>query len=167
VIAADSFAGERERGTLEALLHTPTTDRELMTGKFLAAWLPAVTVAWVGFAVYSVLANVLMWSRLGAIFFPSPTWLLLAFWVTPAISALGLGVMVIASSRVQSLQAAHQIGSLVVLPVVLLLIVQISGTMLFAPLLVTLMGALLWLTAGIAIVAGSGSLKRQALAVRI
>jgi ABC-2 type transport system permease protein len=167
VIAADSFAGERERGTLEALLHTPTTDRELMTGKFLAAWLPAVTVAWVGFAVYSVLANVLMWPRLGAIFFPSPTWLLLAFWVTPAISALGLGVMVIASSRVQSLQAAHQIGSLVVLPVVLLLIVQISGTMLFAPLLVTLMGALLWLTAGIAIVAGSGSLKRQALAVRI
>jgi ABC-2 type transport system permease protein len=167
VIAADSFAGERERGTLEALLHTPTTDRELMTGKFLAAWLPAVAVAWAGFAVYSILANVLMWPQLGAVFFPSPTWLLLAFWVTPAISALGLGVMVITSSRVQTLQAAHQIGSLVVLPVVLLLIVQISGAMLFSPLLVTLMGALLWLAAGGAIVAGSGSLKRQALAVRI
>jgi ABC-2 type transport system permease protein len=108
-----------------------------------------------------------MWPQLGAVFFPSPTWLLLAFWVTPAISALGLGVMVITSSRVQTLQAAHQIGSLVVLPVVLLLIVQISGAMLFSPLLVTLMGALLWLAAGGAIVAGSGSLQRQALALRI
>jgi ABC-2 type transport system permease protein len=167
VIAADSFAGERERGTLEALLHTPTTDRELLAGKFLAAWLPAVVVAWAGFAVYSVLANVLMWPALGRVFFPSPTWLLLAFWVTPAISALGLGVMVIASSRVNSLQAAHQIGSLVVLPVVLLLIVQISGTMLFSPLLVTLMGGALWLVAGVVLYAGSGSLKRQALAARI
>jgi ABC-2 type transport system permease protein len=75
--------------------------------------------------------------------------------------------MVIASSRVNSLQAAHQIGSLVVLPIVLLLIVQISGTMLFSPLLVTMMGGLLWLVAGVVLYAGSGSLKRQALAARI
>jgi ABC-2 type transport system permease protein len=167
VIAADSFAGERERGTLEALLHTPTTDRELLTGKFLAAWLPAIVVAWSGFAVYSLLANALAWPSLGRIFFPSPTWLLLAFWVTPAISALGLGVMVIASSRVQSLQAAHQVGSLVVLPVVLLLIVQITGTLLFSPELVLVMGALIWIAAGVTVYAGAGSLKRQALAVRI
>jgi ABC-2 type transport system permease protein len=167
VIAADSFAGERERGTLEALLHTPTTDDELLAGKFLAAWLPAIVVAWVGFAVYSVLANVLLWPRMGQVFFPTPTWLLLAFWVTPAISALGLGIMVIASSRVNSLQAAHQVGSLVVLPVVLLLIVQITGTMLFAPMMVTVFGALLWAAAGLLLLLGAGSLKRQALAVRI
>jgi ABC-2 type transport system permease protein len=167
VIAADSFAGERERGTLEALLHTPTTDRELMTGKFLAAWLPAVVVAWCGFAVYSVLANALAWRQLGRIFFPSPTWLLLAFWVTPAISALGLGIMVIASSRVQTLQAAHQIGSLVVLPIVLLLIVQITGTLLFSPVLVIAMGAVIWVVAGLTLLLGVGSFTRQALAVRL
>ena len=45
VIAADSFAGEKERKTLEALLYTPTTDQELLLGKLLAAWLPAVGVA--------------------------------------------------------------------------------------------------------------------------
>jgi ABC-2 type transport system permease protein len=167
VIAADSFAGERERGTLEALLHTPTTDRELLTGKFLAAWIPALAVAWAGFAVYSVLANALMWPRIGRVFFPTPTWLLLAFWVAPAIAALGLGVMVIASSRVNTLQAAHQIGSLVVLPVLLLLIVQISGALLFAPLLVTVMGGFLWFAAAFTLYAGAGSLKRQALAVRL
>jgi ABC-type Na+ efflux pump permease subunit len=37
VLAADSFAGEKERKTLEALLYTPTTDRELFTAKLLEA----------------------------------------------------------------------------------------------------------------------------------
>ena len=35
VVAADSFAGEKERKTLEALLYTPTTDREIYLGKLL------------------------------------------------------------------------------------------------------------------------------------
>ena len=35
VLAADSFAGEKERKTLEALLYSPTTDRELFTAKLL------------------------------------------------------------------------------------------------------------------------------------
>jgi ABC-2 type transport system permease protein len=167
VIAADSFAGERERGTLEALLHTPTTDRELMVAKFLASWLPAVAVAWVGFAVYSFLANLLAWPGLGRVFFPNVTWLLLAFWVAPAISALGLGVMVIASSRVQTLQGAHQIGSLVVLPVLLLLVAQIGGVLLFAPARVAFMGATTWLLAAGTIRLGAGSLRRSKLAARI
>ncbi len=41
VVAADSLAGEKERKTLEALLYTPTTDRDLLTAKLLGAWLPA------------------------------------------------------------------------------------------------------------------------------
>lgn len=167
VIAADSFAGERERGTLEALLHTPTSDRELLVAKVLASWLPAVAVAWVGFAVYSVLANLLAWPSMGRVFFPSTTWLLLAFWVAPAVSALGLGVMVIASSRVQTLQGAHQIGSLVILPVVLLLVAQIGGVLLFAPGRVAVMGGLVWVMGAITVRLGAGSLRRSRLAERI
>ena len=167
VIAADSFAGERERGTLEALLHTPTRDRELILAKFLAAWLPAIAVAWVGFLVYSVLANVLAWPSVGRVFFPTPTWLLLAFWVAPAVSALGLGVMVIVSGRVQTLQAAHQIGSLIVLPVVLLLVAQLGGVLLFEPRLVATMGLLVWLLAALALRIGAGALRRERLAARL
>jgi ABC-2 type transport system permease protein len=167
VIAADSFAGERERGTLEALLHTPTTDRELLLGKFLASWLPAVTVSTVGFFVYSILANLLGWQQLGRIFFPTPMWLILAFYVAPGIAALGLGIMVIASSRVQSLQAAHQIGSLVVLPVLLLLIAQITGILLFEPMLVLLMGTAIWALAVLMLLLGGQSLRRERLATRI
>ena len=167
VIAADSFAGERERGTLEALLHTVASDRDLMAGKVLAAWLPAVTVSLAGFAIYSALANLLAWPSVGRVFFPSATWLLLAFWVTPAVAALGLGIMVVASSRVHSLQAAHQIGSLVVLPVILLLIAQITGVLMLHPTLVTVMGTMIWALAGLVIVLGAGQLRRERLALRL
>lgn len=37
VISADSFAGEKERKTLEALLYAPVTDRKLLVGKILSA----------------------------------------------------------------------------------------------------------------------------------
>lgn len=145
VIAADSFAGERDRRTLEALLHTPTTDRELFAAKFLAAWVPAMVVSLGGFVVYSILANILAWPVTGEIFFPTPEWWLLALLVTPATAGLGLGIMVLVSSRVQSLQAAHQFGSLVVLPVILLLIGQVSGALLFSTRFVALLGAGIWL----------------------
>lgn len=167
VIAADSFAGERERGTLEALLHTPTTDRELLAGKFLASWLPAVSVALAGFAIYSVLANLLAWSTVGRVFFPSATWLVLAFWVAPSIAAFGLAIMVIASSRVESLQAAHQVGSLLVLPIVVLLVAQISGILMLDLSRTVMMGAVLWLAALTLLASGSRLLRRDRLAVRL
>lgn len=167
VIAADSFAGERERGTMEALLHTSASDRDLLAAKVLASWLPAVTVSLAGFVVYGVLANALAWPSLGRPFFPSVTWLLLAVWVTPALAGLGLGVMVVASSRVQSLQAAHQIGSLVVLPVILLLIAQITGVLLLRPALVAVMGLLIWALAGLTVLLGARSLTREQLALRL
>lgn len=167
VIAADSFAGERERGTLEALLHTPTTDRELLTAKFVAAWLPAVTVGLAGFGVYCIVANVVAWPAVGEVFFPNAIWLLLAFWVTPAIAALGLGIMVIVSSRVQSLQSAHQIGSLVVLPIILLVIAQVSGAIKLGIGLTFTAGAVLWVAAVVLVRVGAESLRRERLAVRL
>lgn len=48
VIAAESISGERERATLEGLLLTPTSRRQLVAGKFLAAlspWFAALIVA--------------------------------------------------------------------------------------------------------------------------
>lgn len=167
VIAADSFAGERDRGTLEALLHTPTTDRELLTAKFLAAWIPAVVVSLGGFVVYSVVANLVSWPSIGRIWFPTPAWLLLAFFVTPGIAALGLGIMVVVSSRVQSLQAAHQFGSLVVLPVIVLLIAQISGAILFNLTAVATMGLLVWIAAALFLRLAAGRFRRELLATKL
>jgi ABC-2 type transport system permease protein len=167
VIAADSFAGERERRTLEALLHSPASDSELLVGKLLAAWIPAVTVGLVGFAVYSVVANAVAWPVMGEVFFPSRVWVLLAVWVAPALSALGLGVMVLVSSRVQSLQAAHQLGSIVVLPIVLLVIAQVTGVVLISLPLAVGAGTVLWLAVMLLLWRAVRGISRDRLAARL
>jgi ABC-2 type transport system permease protein len=167
VIAADSFAGERERRTLEALLHTATSDRELFVGKLLAAYLPAVASSWLAFAVYSVVANLLGARAIGGIFFPTPAWLIIAFWVAPAVSLVNIGLMVGISSRVRSLQAAHQIGSLLVLPFVLLLVVQITGVMLLDLRAMLLFGVLLWVGGVAVLVVNLSTFDRDAVASRL
>ncbi len=145
VIAADSFAGERERKTLEALVYTPTTDLELFTAKTLAAWIPAMIVALLSFIIYAIMVNISAWPHMGRIFFPNTMWLVLVLWVAPATAALGLGTMVLVSSRVKSFQEAYQLGGVVVLPVIMLVVAQATGVMYFNITLVLLLGTVLWL----------------------
>lgn len=145
VIAADSFAGEKERKTLEALLYTPTTDKELFTAKLLGGWVTAIAVAILSFVIYTVMANLAGWNSIHHLFFPNWMWIALLLWVTPAVAGLGMVVMVFVSARAQGFQDAYQTGGLVVLPVVVLMIGQISGVLYFNLALVLLVGALIWL----------------------
>jgi ABC-type Na+ efflux pump permease subunit len=163
VIAADSFAGEKERKTMEALLYTPTTDRELFVAKLLSGWLAAITVALVGFVLYVIMVNAATLSQMGHAFLPNAMWLALIFWVVPALPGLGLGVMVLVSARAQGFQDAYQIGNLVVLPVVFLAVSQISGVMSFTVILVFLLGLVIWLLDGLLIWLGSRSFHRGRL----
>jgi ABC-2 type transport system permease protein len=160
VLAADSFAGEKERKTLEALLYTPTTDRELFAAKLLGAWTAAVTVALLSFVVYAVMVNAAGWQSIGQVFFPNRMWMALVFWVTPAVAGLGLVVMVFVSARAQGFQDAYQTGGLVVLPVLALMIGQISGVMYFSLGVVLLVGAVIWLLDAVLLWFASKSFRR-------
>jgi ABC-2 type transport system permease protein len=163
VIAADSFAGEKERKTLEALLYTPTTDRELFTAKLLGAWTAAVVVALLSFVVYAVMVNAAAWHSIQHIFFPNWMWIALVLWVTPAVAGLGLVVMVFASIRAQGFQDAYQIGSLVVLPMLLLMVGQISGVMYFSLGVVLIVGLVIWLLDAVLLWFASKSFRRGEL----
>jgi len=163
VIAADSFAGEKERKTMEALLYTPTTDRELFIAKLLSGWLAALAVALVGFVLYVIMANAAGWSQMHRVFFPNTMWLVLIFWAVPAIPGLGLGVMVLVSARAQGFQDATQMGNLVVLPVILLAVGQVSGAMSFSVTVTFLIGLVVWLLDGLLIWLGSRSFRRSRL----
>ena len=163
VIAADSFAGEKERKTMEALLYTPTTDRELFVAKMLSGWLAAISVAFVGFVLYAIIANAAAWSYMHHIFFPNTIWLVMIAWVVPAIPGVGLGVMVLVSARAQGFQDAYQMGSLVILPVIFLLVGQVSGAMTFSVTVAFLIGLVVWLLDGLLIWLGSRSFRRGRL----
>jgi ABC-2 type transport system permease protein len=163
VVAADTFAGEKERKTLEALLYTPLSDRELLVGKLLAAWIPSVCVSLAGFLVYAVLINIAAWPVMGEIFFPNWMWLLLVFWVGPAVAGMGLGAMVLVSSRVGTLQEASQLGAGVILPVVLLVVGQAFGVIYFSASLVAVLGLAIWLLNGVLFLMAMRRFQRESL----
>jgi ABC-type Na+ efflux pump permease subunit len=143
-IAANSFAGEKERKTLEAVLYTPVTDAELFVGKLLSAWIPAIGVAIMSFVLYGITANAAAWPAVKRVFFPNLMWIILVFWVSPAAAGFGLGTMILVSSRVSTYQEASQIGGIVVLPIVMLILGQISGVLYLSPGVVLLLGTVLF-----------------------
>jgi ABC-type Na+ efflux pump permease subunit len=167
VIAADSFAGERERRTLEALLYSPTSDRELFLAKLLSSWLAAIAVTLAGFVLYAVMANAAAWPLMGEVFFPNAMWIVLTLWVAPATAGLGLATMVLVSGRARGFQDAYQTGSAVVLPVLLLVFGQISGVMYFSTWAVLVLGLILWGIDAALIGFGSRAFRRGRLIARL
>ncbi len=167
VIAADSFAGEKERKTLEALVYSPTTDAEIYIGKMLSAWIPAIIVGVIGAAMYSVTANVVGWSIMEQLYMPNLMWVVMVVWVAPATAGLGLATMILVSSRVRTFQEAYQLGSMVVLPIVLLMIGQFAGVMYFSAEAVIVVGLGLWAIDVALLWYGARSFKRTELIAQL
>jgi len=162
-IAAESFAGERERKTLEALLYTSASDAELFIGKALAAFVPAVLIAWVSFALYIVVLNAAGYPLFGRIWFPFVSWYPLVFWVTPALAAVGVGATVLISAKVQTFMGAYQTsGSLVVL-VLGLFAGQAAGVLYLSAGVGLIIGLVFWLAAGVLIFLSIQQFNRKSL----
>jgi ABC-2 type transport system permease protein len=166
-VAADSFAGEKERKTLEALLYTPTTDGELLLGKLLSALLPALGITWGGFLAYTVMANLAAWPVMGRLFFPTTAWVILALWIAPAIAALGLGAMVLISSRARTFQEANQLAGVVSLSLFAVLGAGLIGLIALSAWLAVLLGLVLWAIDGALLWFGRRGFQRSKLAMEI
>lgn len=145
VTAADSVVGERERGTLEGLLHSPTTDLELFLGKVAAPWLVAGLVTLVSAGCYTAIANAVLGAYGLPPVFPNRVWAVLILWVAPAAAGIGLTLIVLISARVKTFQEASQISGIVVVPVIGLVIAQVTGLVLFDVGLLVGLGCGLWL----------------------
>jgi ABC-2 type transport system permease protein len=167
VLAADAFAGERDRGTLETLLHLPVRARDLFLAKLAVAFLPAVALSWIGFAVFAVVANGIAWPVMGRVFVPTGLWLVVLVWVGPAVAAAGLGLMVRISARARHAQDAHQLSSVVVLPVILVTVGQATGLLLVSPLVAVVAGAVLWVVAGLLLVGAARRFTSDRLAAAL
>lgn len=167
VLAADAFAGEKERKTLESLLHLPIAERDLFVAKLLTAFIPAIAVSWIGFICFCVVANGVAWPVLHRIFVPTPLWLVMILWVGPAVATLGLAVMVRVSARARTSQEANQLGGAVILPLIFLSVGQSSG-LLLAPLPVAIaIGAAIWVLALWLVRGGAKRFTRDQLAARV
>jgi len=167
IVGAESFVGEKERKTIEALIYTPATDGELFVGKMLASVAPAVAVAWLSFLVYGVVVNAAAWPVMGRIWFPPVTWWPLMVWVTPAIATLGMAVTVLISARVNTFMEAYQMSASLVVLVLALVAGQVTGVLYLSVGMALAVGALLWVVDAVLIWLGIGNLRRETLLSRI
>jgi hypothetical protein len=116
VIALESFAGERERLSLEPLLATPLSDAQLYLGKMIASLLPPLGAAYLGIGVYLFG----LWRSLGwTAPLPLLTQILL---LTTAQAVVMVSGAVVISSQTTSVRAANLLASFIVVPVSQLII---------------------------------------------
>lgn len=166
-VGAESFAGEKERKTLEALFYTPASDRELFIAKILAAFILAVGLAWLSFVLYGVVLNLLGYPVMGQLWFPTLVWYPLMLWVVPAVSLLGVAGSVIISSRVSTFMDAYQASAALVIPVILILIGQFAGVLYLTVELILLFGLIIWIIDFVLIAVGIRLFSRSQMMARL
>jgi ABC-2 type transport system permease protein len=143
VTASNSFAGEKERKTLESLLFAPISVKELFLGKVLASFIPTMAITYLVYIIDIILLNLLTYSTFGELVLLSPTWLILMLWVVPILVLFNILVNVLISAKVKTYQEAQQFAGLLVLPVIGLLVGQSTGLFFVNPLILFILGAAL------------------------
>ena len=115
-IASYSLIGEKVQKSLEPLLATPTTDEEILAGKSIAAFLPAICSNYIGALIFMVLADLFTYSTLKYLYFPNWDIAIILFLLAPFACILGVGYNILVSSRVNDVRTAQQLGTLILLP---------------------------------------------------
>lgn len=126
-IAAYSIVGEKTTRSLEPLLATPITTAELLTGKAMAAALPAILITWACFAIFLLLMP-LAGATPGLVnYVLGPVWLLAVLIIGPLMAIAAVNLAVIVSSRVNDPRVAEQVTGVLVVPLLALLFGQLAG----------------------------------------
>ena len=132
VIALESFAGEKERNTLEALLVSPMSDAEIFFGKFIAVLIPPTFLSVVGLFVFTVGTYVNSKIMVPADF------LVLSLLLSLVEALVMVAAAVVVSSQTSTVKAANLLASFIIIPVAL--VVQAEVLLMFLG-----YGHLLWL----------------------
>lgn len=127
VTAANSFVGEKERRTLESLLFAPISIKELFVAKILASFLPSYFISLASFILSGISINILSYPLFDKLIFPTGNWLVLIACLSPMILLSTILLNVFISSRVKTYQEAQNIGGMIVLPVIAMVVGQVSG----------------------------------------
>jgi len=142
VIALESFVGEKERLTIEPLLCTPLSDKQIYFGKLGASLFLPLTASYLGILVYLIgIWTLLNWR--GSFLF-----ILLIFILTTVQGLVMVSGAVVISSQTTSVRAANLLASFVIIPMALL--IQGESVIMFW----AKYAALWWIALGLLVVAG-------------
>ena len=126
VAAASSFVGEKERGTLETLLMTPMSLRQIFKAKVLGCIALSGTITGISFAAFAAVMAVGD-SMMKMPFFLNWSWVVLLLCFAPAVTVFGVVFMVLVSAKSKSYVESVQTSGYIVLPLILLFIGEMTG----------------------------------------
>jgi ABC-2 type transport system permease protein len=130
-IASYSIVGEKQTRSLEAVIAAPISTEELLAGKAIAAIAPAVGTVWLAYAALIGVAGVALGPGLARVVL-DPTWFVTVFALGPSIGLISVIAGIAISSRVNDPRAAQQIGTVIVLPIVGFMVIQLQSGQLLA-----------------------------------
>jgi ABC-2 type transport system permease protein len=145
VVAANSFVGEKERRTLESLLFSPVSIKNLFISKTVASFIPSFLVSVISFILCGFIINGLGYRLFGEVIFPSSNWIALIACLSPMVTLMTVLLNIFISSRVKTYQEAQNIGGIIVLPVIGLIVGQASGLFLVGAQLTIIISAVILL----------------------
>jgi ABC-2 type transport system permease protein len=131
-IATFSIIGEKQARSLEPVLAAPIRTSELLAGKAIAALVPGLLAGWATYAIFVILASIVYGPALFGVV-TDPSWLAGVFLLGPAVGLSSVVAGVIVSSRVNDPRVAQQVGGVVIVPVIGLVLLQATGTLLVGP----------------------------------
>ncbi len=116
MIAANALVGEREQNTLEPLLCTPLTDRELLIGKVLSSIIPSITLLF-GSIIVIEIATIIILTFVGAeiVLFPGLSSLYLLLVAAPVLIMAVVSLMILISGKVKRVYEAYQTSGAIVI----------------------------------------------------
>lgn len=126
VSASCAFVGEKERSTMETLLLSPLSVRQLFQAKVAGCSLLSGLITGIAFVLFFIVTTVGDFVT-GAPFFFNLNWFILVFLMSPALTVLGVVFMVMISGRSKTTMEAMQVSGYIVFPVIMLFIGQILG----------------------------------------
>jgi hypothetical protein len=144
VTSTSSFATEKERGTLETLLFSPISIRDMFIGKALASFIPTLGITYAAYIVCVVIVNAITYPIYSKLIMFNQMWFVMMFWVTPALILLVILFNVLVSARSKTLQEAQQLGGIIILPAVGFVISQTAGLFLLTVWICFLIGLFLF-----------------------
>ncbi len=125
--------------------------------------MPGYVTTIVGFAVYSLIVNLVVGPEVGGWFFPTAQWWLMILWVLPPFLAICLSLVLRLSAKVKSTAAAQQASGLVALPLIMIAYSQSTGVLFGAGYMPVIVGAVAWTIALWSLNRGVRSVTRQRL----
>jgi ABC-type Na+ efflux pump permease subunit len=163
VMAASSFVGEKEKHTLETLLYSPLSLKQLFQSKILASFSVSMMVSFISFAAMIVVMEIEVLLLTGSAVMPDLSWMIIMLLIAPSISLVAISITVRGSAKAQTIEEAQQRAVFLVFPIIALVIGQFTGIIMVSTWILLGLGIVLPLIAALLVKGSVGKFTYEKL----